>query len=627
MAKLGKVSIRPMGDWVIGVTYKILDIVTYNGNLYMALKDNATEPSNDGINWWLILEGVQIATKEIAGKVKPDGKTITIDSDGTLRGDSQVPEGVTYVDLETENQELQAKLPVDADTLEGHAAEYFATKKDLENIETSGGGGVTFPLEVPNSKEIKFIGVEDVDNGNKLVSHILYKNKNDLVLKLIDEKQHSEKELINITENDYGTDEVEINGNLSTYYVRTEGIDLGYIGSEKAITLTPGEAGNRAVLFLQRKNENGYETLLEIDENGISHFFHSIDIKSGNLNLNNSNAQIVNFKNYKITQNGNDDFFVISQNNNIGAFIQFSNSQNQINLHKNINSLHEFFAHELIKCYVNKGIHFAQAGTVYHVYQKGQSGELLFDVVNLLNGSRTNVIDCNLDGTVTFTKKIKVLSDNPDYAALIEVNDCNFMLKGSTGSSFSAFMSVDLDSDEMTVYGNLNIAENNYLYIGPEPISYSVLTLPNTKKIHGINFSNIYMNHRVGAEHLYGIHFANPSTYNKTLPYFSMGQIQTNANDKESQKLVITYTTADLISQKNMLVMDLTVARFGVPVQASNITKMASDIVTAQQEITEQDLQLIETQQMLTDQELENIETQQMLTEIDLEKIEGGQVV
>ncbi len=492
----------------------------------------------------------------------------------------------------------------------------------IENIE-SGGVGVTFPLEVPNSKEIKFIGVEDADNGNKLVSHILHKNRNDLVLKAIDEEDN-EKKLINVTEDDYG-EKIEIDANLYVNYIDTTGVALKD-NNGNMITLVAIETENGSG-FLISKDGHVYEDLLEIDGDGISHFSHSIAVKSGNLNINNSNVQIVNFKNYKITQNGNDDFFVISQNNNIGAFIQFSNSQNQINLHKNINSLHEFFAHELIKCYVNKGIHFAQAGTVYHVYQKGQSGELLFDVVNLLNGSRTNVIDCNLDGTVTFTKKIKVLSDNPDYAALIEVNDCNFMLKGSTGSSFSAFMSVDLDSDEMTVYGNLNIAENNYLYIGPEPISYSVLTLPNTEKIHGINFSNIYMNHRVGAEHLYGIHFADPSTYNKTLPYFSMGQIQTNANDKESQKLVITYTTADLISRKNMLVMDLTVARFGVPVQASNITKMASDIVTAQQEITEQDLQLIETQQMLTDQELENIETQQMLTEMDLEKIEGGQAV
>lgn len=287
MAKLGKVSIRPMGDWVIGVTYKILDIVTYNGNLYMALKDNATEPSNDGINWWLILEGVQIATKEIAGKVKPDGKTITIDSDGTLRGASQVPEGVTYVDLEVENQELQAKLPVDADTLEGHAAEYFATKKDLENIETSGGGKVTFPLEVPNSKEIKFIGIQVPNNhfASEILDHILYKDKNALVLKTVDEK-NKEKELIRVYEDDFGNSVIC----FEPYWIDMVSTSLKVSNmslvdtNEDEITVRAVATDNGSGLEIC-KDGSVYETLLEIDGNGISHFFHSVKIKSGNLYL------------------------------------------------------------------------------------------------------------------------------------------------------------------------------------------------------------------------------------------------------------------------------------------------------------------------------------------------------
>lgn len=608
---LGKVAIMPKGEWVIGVLYEILDMVTHNGNLYLSLKDTSVEPTDDGINWMLLMEGVPVATDTILGKVKPDGKTITIEN-GTLHGASQVPEGVTYVDLEAENQELQAKLPVDADTLEGHAAEYFATKKDLENIETSGGGEVTFPLEVPNSKEIKFIGVEDVDNGNKLVSHILYKNKNDLVLKAIDE-ENSEKKLINVTEDDYG-EKIEIDANLYVNYIDTTGVALKD-NNGNMITLVAIETENGSG-FLISKDGHVYEDLLEIDGDGISHFSHSIAVKSGNLNINNSNAQIVNFKNYKITQNGNDDFFVISQNNNIGAFIQFSNSQNQINLHKNINSLHEFFAHELIKCYVNKGIHFAQAGTVYHVYQKGQSGELLFDVVNLLNGSRTNVIDCNLDGTVTFTKKIKVLSDNPDYAALIEVNDCNFRLKGSTGSSFYPFMSVDLDSNEMTVYGDLMLNEGNKIYIGPN------IAL-GTRKINNIPTTNFGVISIDTA--------ANPASSGI---YFSDGinkplwQIVQNQHVAQGEWFLDFYYNDIKNNSRNRLIhIGQNEMRVGIPLVAPNVSKMASDIVTVQQEITEQDLQLIETQQMLTDQELENIETQQMLTEIDLEKIEGGQEV
>ncbi len=63
------------------------------------------EPTDDGVNWQLLIEGVPIATVNDAGKSKPDGKTITIDPDGTLHGASQVPEGVTYVDLQSSDSE------------------------------------------------------------------------------------------------------------------------------------------------------------------------------------------------------------------------------------------------------------------------------------------------------------------------------------------------------------------------------------------------------------------------------------------------------------------------------------------------------------------------------------------
>ena len=59
----------------------------------------------------------------------------------------------------------------------------------IENIE-SGGVGVTFPLDVPNSKEIKFIGIQVPNNhfASEILDHILYKDKNALVLKTVDEK-------------------------------------------------------------------------------------------------------------------------------------------------------------------------------------------------------------------------------------------------------------------------------------------------------------------------------------------------------------------------------------------------------------------------------------------------------
>ena len=164
----------------------------------------------------------------------------------------------------------------------------------IENIE-SGGVGVTFPLEVPNSKEIKFIGVEDADNGNKLVSHILHKNRNDLVLKAIDEEDN-EKKLINVTEDDYG-EKIEIDANLYVNYIDTTGVALKD-NNGNMITLVAIETENGSG-FLISKDGHVYEDLLEIDGDGISHFSHSIAVKSGNLNINNSNVQIVNFKNYR----------------------------------------------------------------------------------------------------------------------------------------------------------------------------------------------------------------------------------------------------------------------------------------------------------------------------------------
>lgn len=547
---LGKVAIMPKGEWVIGVLYEILDMVTHNGNLYLSLKDTSVEPTDDGVNWMLLMEGVPIATDTVLGKVKPDGKTITIEN-GTLHGASQVPEGVTYVDLEAETQELQAKLPVDADTLEGHAAEYFATKKDLENIDVSGSSGVTFPLEVPNSKEIKFIGLENPDSSySKLLSHILYKDKNALVLKSVDEKD-KEKKLIRIYEDDYGN---------SIVYFESYLVDMTSIASLKIENIALIDTNEDEVTVRAIATDNGsgleickdgsvYETLLEIDGNGISNFSHSVNVLSGNLGLDSSNAQQIRFKNFWLGQNSTDSQFWL-----------FNNTDPIFNYNSNLG-----YSEWYKKIVLNKGI--------------------------------------------------EIDSDNPDYAALMEVNDCNFMLKGSTGSSFYPFMSVDIDSNEMTVYGDLVLNEGHSLYIGSH-IALSVYNF--TSKIPTINFAeaiSILTDIDTARSGIYfSDNFQKPAWQIVQSQHVTQGEwfLDFYYNDAKNNRNRLIY-----IGQDEM--------RVGIPLVAPNVSKMAFDIVTAQQEITEQDLQLIETQQLLTEQELENIETQQMLTEMDLEKIEGGQ--
>lgn len=135
-ANLGKVMITTEGKYVTGIRYSEKSIVTYKGNTYISLKETAEEPADDGVNWMMLLEGVPIATSDTVGKSKPDGETITIDEDGTLHGASQVPEGVTFVDLESSGEALPEKVPVNADQLGGQSPEYYASAKVASDLKS-----------------------------------------------------------------------------------------------------------------------------------------------------------------------------------------------------------------------------------------------------------------------------------------------------------------------------------------------------------------------------------------------------------------------------------------------------------------------------------------------------------
>lgn len=87
MAIAGRVAIVPKGDWIAGATYKRLDAVTYNNTLYFAKKDVPAGTATSNTEYWSksIVGGVgAIATKEDAGIVKPDGKSMSVDESGTL---------------------------------------------------------------------------------------------------------------------------------------------------------------------------------------------------------------------------------------------------------------------------------------------------------------------------------------------------------------------------------------------------------------------------------------------------------------------------------------------------------------------------------------------------------------
>lgn len=93
MKKAGRVAIVPKGDFVFGTQYTRLDMVKYQDGVYVAKKDNTSvypTIGDDDDNWMYMVGEVEvgIATIKEAGKVKPDGKTITVTDDGTITGAS-----------------------------------------------------------------------------------------------------------------------------------------------------------------------------------------------------------------------------------------------------------------------------------------------------------------------------------------------------------------------------------------------------------------------------------------------------------------------------------------------------------------------------------------------------------
>lgn len=75
---LGKVTCTPKGAYSASTAYEVLDIVSYMGGSYMALKSvTAVTPSNDGVNWMMLAaKGDTGETGDAAGFGTP---TVTVD--------------------------------------------------------------------------------------------------------------------------------------------------------------------------------------------------------------------------------------------------------------------------------------------------------------------------------------------------------------------------------------------------------------------------------------------------------------------------------------------------------------------------------------------------------------------
>ena len=173
MAIAGRVAIVPKGDWSADATYKRLDAVTYNNTLYFAKKDVPAGTATSNTEYWSrsIVGGAgAIATKEDAGIVKPDGKSVSVDESGTL---SINLDGTTITLDEAKNV---IKL---ADTLKEKINGAFPAANLINNLTTTEAGfgldarqGKALDDKITeingslNSKKVPTIGIENIFTGN-----------------------------------------------------------------------------------------------------------------------------------------------------------------------------------------------------------------------------------------------------------------------------------------------------------------------------------------------------------------------------------------------------------------------------------------------------------------------------
>ena len=119
MTKAGKVSLVPRDEFVMGTAYTRLDMVTYQDCLYLAKKDSVNvEPING--EYWMYLMSNETATADKAGKVRPDGITISVNEDGTISA---------YHDKVIKSIEA-----LQANTSEGYIVDGLVVKQILERF-------------------------------------------------------------------------------------------------------------------------------------------------------------------------------------------------------------------------------------------------------------------------------------------------------------------------------------------------------------------------------------------------------------------------------------------------------------------------------------------------------------
>ncbi len=368
--KLGKVigpqgqSISPRGIYDNSTTYQKLDLVTYQNSSYIALQETAGNLPTNTMFWQICAEGIE-------------NQNISI------------PNGITYIHLQEESEELPELLPINADTFQGKPIDYFATKEFVDNLNLK-----QWDYIVPNNQAIILNQNEEANVGQFTIS--------------VD--QTSQKLLI----------------------------------------------------------KNADTIMLQIGTDGLSSFFHSINIENGNLNLKNSNNQKIAFKNFELHQNGIDNHLILKNSNN-ELLLQYTNScfefhkliilKNGIQIQSpsspntppfnikyvanpegilelrfsketlsgetNIISFSDSQISFNAKTFItndftiapNKKLYFSHAGVMPYIYTETSSGHTHFGVFSSTSGSNNIYTTMDTQGNWTFKKPIKA----PNIATTMEL--------------------------------------------------------------------------------------------------------------------------------------------------------------------------------------------------------------
>lgn len=171
MANAGRVAIVPQDDYVSTKSYKRLDMVSYNGGLYVAKKASSGVLPTDTEYWMLAGKFItQIMTTEVNGIGRPDGTTITVDENGVMTATAEA--GVNYEKVTTKPTAETAKegiiylVPNNNATGENMYSQYILLGNTVECINDY---GMDFSRYVLKTEYQSDIGAEELDTESKTV--------------------------------------------------------------------------------------------------------------------------------------------------------------------------------------------------------------------------------------------------------------------------------------------------------------------------------------------------------------------------------------------------------------------------------------------------------------------------